>query len=312
MHLHSPTVCFVLILGVASALRLESNVLEIESLGSEAKHYSRIFNQTLGRDVVENDNIYAMYKGWYKKFGADLEKVRQRSHTWKGTPQTGDLEMSMSYLRLRATKPDIVWECSPAHGYSSFWILSALKDNGMGHLHSFGLDKVNIVYGFMMDFPDLRKLWTYHQGDVFRTLETYDFNRDAQNDLPLPSYVYWDALHGYDFGYKYGSRILRKLTKHTYVSLHDIYRDGWSSSTKLEREEIMKKPLEPMPEGKGLLDALTSKPQAQLCRSFTASRNFHQSDGFHDKLLALHDKYVSPVGDSLASTLYFELNGPEC
>jgi hypothetical protein len=43
--------------------------------------------------------------------------------------QSCTVEMELSYLRLRATKPRVVWEISPMHGYTTLMILSALDSS---------------------------------------------------------------------------------------------------------------------------------------------------------------------------------------
>jgi len=40
----------------------------------------------------------------------------------------------MLYLRVRHYKPRKIYEQSPFHGYSTCWMLLALRDNGFGKL----------------------------------------------------------------------------------------------------------------------------------------------------------------------------------
>lgn len=53
--------------------------------------------------------------------------------------QLSDVEAELTYLRIRALKPNRVFELSPFRGWSTFWLLSALRDNGKGTLHSFDI-----------------------------------------------------------------------------------------------------------------------------------------------------------------------------
>ena len=50
------------------------------------------------------------------------------------------IELELSYMRLRDTKPAVVWEISPASGFSTLMLLHALHENGKegapGRLHS--------------------------------------------------------------------------------------------------------------------------------------------------------------------------------
>ena len=45
--------------------------------------------------------------------------------------------LQLTYLRIRHQKPELVWEISPNWGYSTIFLLSALKDNKAGQLISF-------------------------------------------------------------------------------------------------------------------------------------------------------------------------------
>ena len=51
------------------------------------------------------------------------------------------IEMELSYMRVRETKPSLVWEISPASGFSTLVLLHALlaneKEGHLGVLHSF-------------------------------------------------------------------------------------------------------------------------------------------------------------------------------
>ena len=48
------------------------------------------------------------------------------------------LEIELSYLRLRTTRPRVVWEISPLHGFTTMMILTALHlNNNSARLHSF-------------------------------------------------------------------------------------------------------------------------------------------------------------------------------
>ena len=84
------------------------------------------------------------------------------------TPQLDDLEAEITYLLLRATKPAAVVELGTFHGWSTSWILSALRDNGSGHLHSFDLID-NVVRNVPAELAEGR--WTFVQGDIKETVE---------------------------------------------------------------------------------------------------------------------------------------------
>lgn len=50
-----------------------------------------------------------------------------------------DVEGEVLYMLLRETKPEVVFEISPWHGWSTNYILAALTENDHGALHSFEL-----------------------------------------------------------------------------------------------------------------------------------------------------------------------------
>lgn len=263
--------------------------------------------------AIPDGEVREMLEGWYKKYGDDLEKVRARAREWPGHPQTDDLEMSISYLRLRATAPKVVWECAPADGWSSLFILQALKDNGHGHLYSFGLEKEKTVFTYMNKCcSDLSALWSYREGYLQDFTGKYDFQhgkggfKDSKGyvEVPMPDYVYMDALHTYDFGKMYADVLLSKLNGHAHVSMHDAFRDGWSHSTAQEKQVYLAHPKRPMPEAEGVIDTLNTK----ICRGFTVSKSYRAD--FQESVKAIHDKYVHSKelwGTHLNPTFWFEL-----
>lgn len=245
--------------------------------------------------ALPEGDVREMLDGWYSQYASDLEKVRDKARKWPGHPQSDDLEMSISYLRLRATKPAVVWECAPADGWSSLFILQALKDNGVGHLYSFGLEPKKTVFNFMNDCcSDLTALWSYREGYLEDFTGKYDFQngkggfQDSTGyvEVPMPQYVYMDALHTTAFGKMYANVLLDKLVGHVHVSMHDAFRDGWSKSSTEEKQVYLAHPHRPMPEAEGVIDTLGSK----ICRGFTVSKSY--SPEFQESVQAIYDKYV--------------------
>src|SRR5665647_133518 len=54
-------------------------------------------------------------------------------------PHLDDIEAEITYLLIRALRPKTLVEISPLGGWSTSWILNAVRDNGCGTLHSFDL-----------------------------------------------------------------------------------------------------------------------------------------------------------------------------
>jgi predicted O-methyltransferase YrrM len=78
----------------------------------------------------------------YTKYQADLLKVRAEQRELHGTgmkAQLDDIEAEITYLRLRETRLSSVVEIGALHGWSTSWILRALRDNEFGHVYSFGV-----------------------------------------------------------------------------------------------------------------------------------------------------------------------------
>lgn len=259
---------------------------------------------------------------WYAEFGHDLERVRAKARTWSGKPQSDDIEMAISYLRIRATKPKAVWECAPADGWSSLFILQALRDNEEGELFSFGLESQDEVFGRMRECcPELMDGWKYREGKLEGFVDSYNFTQGTGgfadtygfHEVPSPNYIYLDALHNFEFGQMYGNVLLRKVPGHVYVSMHDSYRDGWSTSSQLEKKLFARHPHRPMPETQGALLALAASPKKTVCRGFTTSRSY--SSELFNQLQTVHSQYVQTEllnAATLNPTLYFELGSSQC
>jgi hypothetical protein len=81
--------------------------------------------------------------------------------------QLDDIEAEITYLLLRELRPMKVVEIGALHGWSTTWILRALRDTGHGHLHT--VDRVD--HSVRQVPPDLSAgRWTFVHGDVRRRL----------------------------------------------------------------------------------------------------------------------------------------------
>jgi hypothetical protein len=250
---------------------------------------------------------------YYEKYGRDLVKVRETIQKWSANHDclTDDIEIEISYLRIRASKPKVVWEVSPHTGCSTMVILSALIDNGGGILHSFDIkDKVT------MNIPkDLTKHgWKFYEGD-FRT----EFYLTA--NIPLPNYLYIDSFHSKEFADHYTEKLFPKFNRdqRLYVSLHDVYHRAFWSDNSAKRDLSIYPTWMPCEEGLAVIDWL--KDQDHTCGVFTAAaaRNKKHEIQF-DKILNIRDKYMGLSSrtrirggeltktTSTNPTLFFELN----
>ena len=77
----------------------------------------------------------------------------------------------MTYVRVRKTKPRIVWEISPSHGFSTLIILAALKANdNNAKLYSFDIQNVSLRYLSGAEYEALTTAWVLVEGDAKQIL----------------------------------------------------------------------------------------------------------------------------------------------
>ena len=129
-------------------------------------------------------------------------------------PKFDDIEGELTYLFVRSLRPAVVLEIAPYYGWSTTWLLQALRDNGAGRLHSYDL----VDYSRWTVPPELaRDRWLFTQGDI----------RDSLLHNRLPSdvgYLFLDAAHTAEFARWYVERLFPRLTPGTLVGVHDIFR----------------------------------------------------------------------------------------
>src|SRR6201991_302786 len=120
--------------------------------------------------LIDLGYIFELYKEFAGELAAVGKAQREYADSMKATmtPQLDDLEAEITYLLLRAIKPAGVVELGTFHGWSTTWILSALRDNGFGHLHSFDLID-NVVRNVPAELVADR--WTFVMGDIKQMVE---------------------------------------------------------------------------------------------------------------------------------------------
>lgn len=163
------------------------------------------------------DDQLARVRALYRAHAEDLRAVIEQQRAFlrerpRVVPQLDDVEAELTYLLLRDHRPDSVVELGTFHGWSSTWMLSALRDNGHGHLHSF--DKVDHLLGTVpAALADGR--WTFVHGDVTAHLDA------VPRDL---GYLFVDAGHGRRFARWYLAHLFPLVPPGTPVSVHDVLR----------------------------------------------------------------------------------------
>ncbi|MEQ3552151.1 class I SAM-dependent methyltransferase [Pseudonocardia nematodicida] len=158
--------------------------------------------------------------GLYRAHAGDLASVIARQREFLATgpavvPQLDDVEAELTYLLLRHHRPSHVVEIGTHSGWSTTWILSALRDNAgaghEGHLHSFDL-----VDHVLRTVPETLSAgrWTFHRGDL----------RDTVGKVPPDTgYLFVDADHGRRFARWYLDTLFPRIEAGTPTSVHDVF-----------------------------------------------------------------------------------------
>jgi predicted O-methyltransferase YrrM len=192
-------------------------------------------------------------------------------------PKFDDIEAELIYLLVRQERPAAVLEIAPYYGWSTTWLLQALRDNGLGRLHSYDL----VDYSRWTVPADLAGgRWSFVQADV----------REAVDRLPREvGYLFLDATHTAEFARWYLDELFPRLRPGTLVSVHDVVRGPV---------------LPPMPESIVLLEWLERRGVPY----FTAAPG--QRGGAHDALVALKRELglAEPIHDSVKNpSVFFRL-----
>lgn len=127
--------------------------------------------------------------------------------------QFDDIAGELTYLLLRDERPETVVEISPCGGWSTAWILNALRDNGSGHLHSFDvLD--HSVAKVPADLAD--GIRTFHLGDVMRSPHIPD----------RIDFLFMDSDHTAPFAEWYVRHVFPRVRPGGVVVVDDVFQPG--------------------------------------------------------------------------------------
>ena len=190
--------------------------------------------------------------GLYEKYSDDLKRVREsqlkfyqrwtrserldRSVFWRGArylarilnvpgsglfslrPQLDDIESEITYLLMREARPETIVELSPSAGWSSSWLLRALKDNESGTLHSF--DMIDDA-SRMLPSELTNGRWKFVLGDVRRMVDQLPYRID---------YLFMDSDHSESFAHWYIETIIPRVPPGGIMSVHDVFHTSNPSS----------------------------------------------------------------------------------
>jgi len=154
----------------------------------------------------------------YVKFHEPLREVRDEQRQLLATrpgmrAQLDDIEAELTYLLVRRERPERVVEIGCLHGWSTTWLLRALRDNGTGRLYSY--DRIehatrNVPAELAAD------RWQFLAGDV------------REQTVPVEiDYLFLDAAHSAGFARWYLRRLLPAVPAGTPVSVHDVFHGRW-------------------------------------------------------------------------------------
>jgi len=266
------------------------------------------------RRYIPHNSIILHYEKLYRKYKDELLTTLYAVKELCAQPETtclsNQIELEITYLRIRDMEPDVVWEISPNHGYSTFWILYALMHNGHGHLYSF--DVLTQSIGNVPDFLGVGR-WNMTVGDVTRTL----LNKNMFNKYPSPSYLFLDCLHSYQFGRTimtelFAPLLARENNRSIGVSYHDVFNPQFWADGRASRDFKLYPEWMPNEEGIVVLEWLAFRDVQEACRMYTLAKSL--SEYFLNQFLAMRLEIVgdervwsnTPL-DQTNPMLYFEL-----
>lgn len=174
------------------------------------------------------------------------------------------LEVEMSYMRVREARPQIVFEISPAYGYSSLILLHALKRNGVGRLYSF--DKQDKATRWLpREFVGDAFLYNFTVGDVRTTLS------GALQSIGPPNYAFLDSFHSREFGTFFQRELLSRMAAGAFVSWHDVYNAGMYTDNKPGRDLDAHPTWQPTEEGLSVMQWLAFSGRGTRAFSLSSS-----------------------------------------
>jgi predicted O-methyltransferase YrrM len=192
-----------------------------------------------GITLTHVESLYRKYENDLRQVRAEQRAVRHRNPTLRA--QLDDLEAEITYLLVRDNRPAVVVEIGSLHGWSTNWLLRALRDNGTGRLFTHDLidnARRNVA-------PELAAgRWTFVQGDARQTLREHGHDID---------HLFIDAAHTARFARWFVGELFPTVRSGVPVSVHDVFhgRRPW-----------------PLSEGRVVLSWLAERDTAY----FTASR----------------------------------------
>jgi len=197
-----------------------NNVREYQTKLYSRKGYSRVIREYPEPRPYEKYHLFRTLA----YFALEYTRGFERSVLGRRLkPQFDDIEREVTYLLIREYRPSTVVEISPGGGWSTSWILNAIRDNGRGKLCSYDLVD-HCTKTVPRDLSESR--WVFIKGDVKKNIETLSDEID---------YLFLDSDHSADFAHWYIRNVFPRLRSGSPVSIHDVFlprdvlsRDGYT------------------------------------------------------------------------------------
>jgi predicted O-methyltransferase YrrM len=125
--------------------------------------------------------------------------------------QSDDEQCELLYLLLRAERPTHVVEISPFHGWSTSWILSALRDNRHGSLVSYDLIDAS-RHSVPADLAAGR--WQLVLGDAREQV--------VKHEGPI-DFLLMDSDHSAEFAHWYLATVMPRVRDGALVCIDDVF-----------------------------------------------------------------------------------------
>lgn len=155
------------------------------------------------------EKLYEKYADDVRLAKKEQRALREEKPSMKA--QLDDLESELTYLLLREYQPETVVEIGCLHGWSTSWLLRALRDNGSGTLRSYDI----VEHATRHVPPELSsERWQFVPGDVRQRMSRPPSDID---------YLFIDAAHSGRFAKWYIANLLPRLPPGTPVSVHDVF-----------------------------------------------------------------------------------------
>jgi uncharacterized protein YpmB len=284
--------------------------------------FSLSFGKSQSKPVdIDRRETIDKIAGWYQTYGSELVSMHAAADKYcaiEGVQCLSDkLEIELTYMRVRAAKPKVLWEVSPSHGYSTLWLAAAIaKNKNGGTLLSF--DLTNRIKKAERPEWKTKANWQLVLGDFKAKFQTY------LNQYSTPDYLFLDSFHSADFGRFYIEEVFPKLTQlkpHLFISLHDVYNPSfWTDGSNVNLRKEAKLPdWMANEEGQVVLGWLAFHPQSHCClftvapshdskftKSVISIRKQHLS-GFTQMKSDYHWHDDNFVFNQNNPTIYFEL-----